>query len=676
MAVPVDVATRYHTGGVTHGGRRALPAALGVATVAGVLLPDGPWVLGAIAGQVGIASALTPFVGRAVRAVVAIAALLAVPPVVLMVTDVDPSLVARISAATCGTLFLVLGSWDRDRSARRTSGAEVLHAVAGFGVLLLANSYLLVGPHGLASVMEYDHVRQAAAIGSAISAGSDISDWAAMTAVDVRAQPSALSMAFSVWAVRVGSGSPPATGAGLITLVAVVSAASMVLAWLSLAFGSGLAVSSLRSRRATAWTALGLALVLLGPLLWLRVHGRWPEAMALGMLVLAATILTSPARPHVHATAPLAGFHRRAALVLSMPPLLLACLAWPVMCVPIGVAVALSWVAQRRRGASGAMGVSMNPVVLMVPVVVGVWWAARTMPGVSGQGTGPTSLGGPDWRLLVVVALLARALIALPDRGRPRAATAVISAVGVVSATMAVSGIALDYVTSQISSGNVTELAGLMGLLAVAAGLPTLTGWMVTGDDHQVRWAIRSWRTLACLTAVSCTAVWLPWGETDGWNGGTVGISEALPAWSRAAVGTEVMVGRDTIVDAQSMRCGWDGLIRWPVVSPRVGAAAATSIWAAALAGRTDEAGWGATRYVYPQYGTTPTPDDQFRWLRAIGPSDPPRRILWVLPDDIALAVAAMVPSAGVPAGITIRAVGEQRFRQELAECATTGRVA
>lgn len=649
--------------------RRTMIAALAVATGAGVLLPDGPWVGGAVAAQVLVAALAARLSGALIRIAGTAAVLLAVPPLVLLASPLGPSIAARVAAGLCGAWILALLDRGPPLSEVPLGRPRWAIGLALLGALLIANSYLLWGPHGAISLMEHEHVRHAGALGAALATGSDVSDWAAQSASGIRATPSALPMAYSVWITRTLPVTPESGELDLVTLTVAVSLASVILAWICLVAAGGIAVRTLSSRRAPLWAAAGQVAVLVGPFAWLRVYGRWPEVVAVGYLLMAAAVLGNDRDASSNVAS--AGGSRRSNLVAG-PALVMACLSWPFIVLPVGLYLLASWVSNRGIVARGRpRGLA---IVLVLPMIAGLWWIARTLPRTTELRTDDAGFGGPDWRLLALATLVAIALARARGRGRPERLGAASVAVFLVVAATVVSGLVVDYAASLVAGWS-TEAAGLMGILALAAGLPTLVAWLATGDPVGMPWQMRSWRTVATLTLLCCLPVWIPWGGSD-WGARTTGILEAIPAWSRSAVGTEALTGRRAGSDARILRCGWDGVIRSPAESGRVGSLLATSTWAAVLAGRTDEVGWTALRYVYPQYRSEATADDQFTWIRTAGPSDVPVRLLWVLPDDVALSQAARIPSEGVPRNVTLRAVGAARFAQELADCTLDGRVA
>ena len=642
-----------------------------IVTAACVGLPDGLWVLVLIAVQLVLAARLVPTLDPLVLTLAGTALLLAVPSVLMMIDDrLGGSAATRLSAAVLGAW--VMHAHGRTRSgavvARRPAMAREFAVVAVLGVLIITNSYLLWGPGGPVTLVLNDHVRDAAGFASGLASGPELHAWLQESAPDLRASAGALPWALAVWSVRV----IPAAGLDEGHRVVLASGAALVslaLAWLGVVAASIQVEIGEGSRARRSWTVVGLLATLVGPLLWLRFGGAWPPALAASMALLGTAVLGATIRGSGTSSAgrPIAPTGQ--ALWVALPLFALAGLAWPPITAAlagftIGVGLVLTAAGHRLERRAWVP-------MLLVPLVsvgLGVLWALRTWPGPPALGSGVTGLGTPDWRLFVLVVVGARLLVLGPGRGRPVAPTYPLMAMAGLALVLVTSGITIDYLSSWLRSGNGTSYASIMGHLGTLTGTAIAVSWLATGDTPHIGWRVRSWRTVAAGWAVAAAAVWTPWGAAI-WGGGTVALVPGPYAVVMSAVGEPGAGGPGGLGAGQILRCGWDGVMVTPHEGEQPGDLAASARWMAILADRTDPAGWEATRYVHPGYATTPTVDDQLRWIRLAGPSTPDVALLWVLPDDIALPAASRVASEALPAGVSLRVVGEERFVQELAQC-------
>lgn len=629
-------------------------------TSAGVIAQDGLLAAVALGAFIPAAALVLPAPEWILSKLLVVTAMLLVcmPLVLLVAPGIGASGCARATTALVGLTVIALGVCRRGTAALSASEntSRPIYTLFGLGgVVVILNSYLLRGSSGSIGLMDHDHVFHAAVINSALSSGMNPRLWIGTAPEDLLAVPSAVHWAVAAWLSRFVPETASLSPSAQVSTQVAVAAGAACLGWFGIV--SAARAVGVRLQLPVGWAAAGLSCTLLGPFLWLRYQGMWPAILAAGCLALAAS--TAPRQVRSMDIWPVGCV----ALVPAVTCGVLGIQAWPVLALPLGLAVIA--LINHRRGTPRDLACLAG--VGALTLTLGLAWSALTLRrSVQTLSGGVGGLGLPDWRLGVVAVLALVLASSLRASRQPAALSPEAGGVLTMAALTALVAVALDYGFSMGTGQGATYYSGKLGVVALLMATPVAVLWLSTvlvGDRGTPRAAWSLALGVSCLFAVS---IWMPW-RTDFFQSGSVGVGPSAPALMRTIVGDDALATDAAAHDSPMLACGVDGVIRWPGESARVGTFKYAAMWTAVASGRVDAASWAAVKDVYPPLAPEPVVDQQLGWFGLGGST--PRTVAWVVPDRDAYLLSERIGMTAFPEGVRVRVLSETQFAEALAQC-------
>jgi hypothetical protein len=610
-------------------------------------------------------------VGYPVRVSAWLAAGLFLPPLFMAILSIDGVASSRISLlvlAGSAVAMTTAGNSrlrEPDRRAPTVGIGQLSVGVAG--LLVIADSYLLHGDRGWLSALGQDHLFHGALVGSFIESNGSVVDLLRSAPDELAYVPSGLHAGIGAWFDLAVSTGGPTIDTRLAVQVAVPLVAVLI-AWLFFWSAMGFVMSPARkptSLRLEVAIALILAVLFAGPFLWLRVSGMWPALISISALALACVVVVDSNRDSEFRVS-----RDPWCVGASGVAVAVAIMAWPLMVVPIALAVLVGLLVMLRHSAqiTGGLRGSVFPgAVVCVIGSLGLAWSLATLrrpqdPLSGGQG----GLGVLDYRWLVIALIATLAVPSIQRRLRVNLSPAAWAILG-SGFSIVVCGLLLDVIQSTVFDTNGTYYSNKLILLGLMIVLPVMAWGVIqplgssTADRAFPRRALLS----AGLLLTSLASLWFPWGAGSWVPYTTTGFFPGVGYLANSTFGSRSLVSDEVRQDALWAICTNSMIVRYPPDSGQEGAPRYAASWAQVLAGRTDKDDWDAFKLVYPQFDQTATVPDLRYWLDAAVAAGAAGSMTLVVPADLQAAVQAELAPTELGRNVSLRVTTPEALRSE-----------
>jgi hypothetical protein len=609
--------------------------------------------------------------GYLVRASAWLLAALLLPSLLIATLQTDGALSSRLSlvvlTGSAGATIL-LGSRGLGESERRPPFMGLGQLSVGLAAfLVIVDSYFLHGTRGWLSGLGQDHLFHGALVQSFIESKSSFVELLKSAPDELAYVPSGLHASVASW-FDLMLGARDVTVDTRLAVQVAVPLIFVVISWLVLWSAVSFATVSARgttSRTCEVAASVTLAVLFAGPFLWLRASGMWPALISISALALACVLV-------VNGTS-------RSSFSVSRDPwsvagsgtaVAVAVMAWPLMAVPIALAILVGlWFMLRSptRVSGGLRRNAISGLVVCSIGSLGLVWTAATLrrpedPLSGGQG----GLGVLDYRWLVIALI---ATLAVPSIQRRLGLNLSLPAWVVLGSgvSIVVCGLMLDVVQSTIFDTTGTYYSNKLILLGLMIVLPVIVWGVVQPLESAENGRAVPRRALlsSALLLTALASLWFPWGAGSWVPYSTTGFFPAVGHLINVTFGSRSLVSDEARQDALWALCTKSMIIRYPPDSRQEGAPRHASSWSQVLAGRTNQEDWDAFKLVYPQFDQQITVADLRYWLDVAIADGAEGAITLVVPANLEAEVVTEVSAVGLGGAVEMRVETPEALREE-----------